>query len=110
MPGVSGNPGGRPPGRSVSARLRDLLEKGEIGGKPLKDGKQVADLLTEVILREALNGDYRFVEMVLNRTEGKVVENPAEPESSAVTPAAAARALKALNEPDGDPQQPAGDA
>jgi hypothetical protein len=29
---------------------------------------------------------------------------------SAVTPAAAARALKALNEPDGDPQQPAGDA
>lgn len=67
-----GNPGGRPTGRSVSARLRDLLQKGEINGKPIKDGKQVADLLAEVILKKSLSGDYKFVDLILNRTEGKV--------------------------------------
>jgi hypothetical protein len=76
MPGRSGNPGGMRPGtRSVTARLRDLLDKGEVGGKPIKDGRQVADLLSEVILKEALKGDYRFVAMILDRTEGKVPDS-----------------------------------
>lgn len=76
QPGQSGNPGGMRPGtRSVTSRLRDLLEKGEVGGKPIKDGRQVADLLAEVILKGALKGDYRFAAMVLDRTEGKVPDS-----------------------------------
>ena len=69
-----GNPGGRPRGRSVTARLRDLLDAVDIGGKPLPDGKQVADLLAEVLIKNALKGDHRFVATVLDRTEGRVVD------------------------------------
>ena len=64
-PGRSGNPGGRPSGRSILARLRDLLEQHELSGKPIKGDKQVADLLTEVILRKALEGDPRFIELAV---------------------------------------------
>lgn len=74
-PGNKANAAGMKPGTlSVSARLKALLEKGEINGQKIKDGKQVADLLTEVIVKQALKGDYRFAEMILNRTEGKVPE------------------------------------
>ncbi len=72
--GVSGNPGGRPRGRSVSARLRALLEGTAVGGKPLPDGKAVANLVAEVILTHALKGDPRFVALLLDRVEGKVKE------------------------------------
>lgn len=71
-PGNTAGAAGRPRGKSVTARLHALLEKGEINGKPLKDGKQVADLLAEVILRQALKGDHRFVTTLLERVEGKV--------------------------------------
>jgi hypothetical protein len=75
-PGVSANPGGRPKGRSLTARLRDLLDRNEIGGKPLKDGKQVADLVAEMIIRCALQGDFRFAKEILDRVDGKPKEAP----------------------------------
>ena len=68
-PGQSGNPGGRPKGRSIMARFRDLLDQVEIGGKPIKGGKQVADLIAETILRKTLEGDHRFVEIALKHSE-----------------------------------------
>lgn len=73
-PGQSGNPAGKQKGRSVTARLRDLLDAVELGGKEIPNGKQVADLLAEVILKNALKGDHRFVATVLDRTEGKVAD------------------------------------
>jgi Family of unknown function (DUF5681) len=71
-PGFCPNPGGRPKGRSITSRLRDLLDKSEIDGKPIKDGKQVADLVVDIIIRKAIDGDYRFVDLVMNRIEGKI--------------------------------------
>lgn len=76
-PGNKASPG-RPKGRSVTARLRDLLDAVEIGGRPLPDGKQVADLLAEVIVRNALKGDHRYVATVLDRVEGRVGDDRAE--------------------------------
>ena len=73
-PGQSGNPAGKARGRSVTSRLRDLLDAVELGGKPIPNGKQVADLLAEVIVKNALKGDHRFVATVLDRAEGKVVD------------------------------------
>jgi hypothetical protein len=67
-PETSGNPAGRPKGRSITARLRDILAAGELGGKSL-GGKQVADLLTDTILKGALKGDFRFVQFLIERTE-----------------------------------------
>jgi hypothetical protein len=71
-PGNCANPGGRPKGRSLTGRLRDLLDKKEINGKPIEDGKQVADLVAEVIVQKAVAGDIRFVNLMMDRIEGKV--------------------------------------
>jgi hypothetical protein len=71
-PGVSGNPNGRPKGRSLTARLRDLLDQYELEGERLPDGKQVADLVVEAIVKPALNGDIRHQQEILNRVDGKV--------------------------------------
>ena len=69
-----GNPGGRPKGSSVTGRLRDLLEKTEIKGQAIKDGKQVAHLVAEGMLKGVLKGDPRFVNILQDRLEGKVPE------------------------------------
>lgn len=65
-PGQSGNPGGRPKGTSITAILNRKLE--ELGD----DGKSRAEKIAEVIVREAESGDYKFVDMLLQRTEGKI--------------------------------------
>jgi hypothetical protein len=66
-PGQSGNPGGRPKGRSITASLRKLLEQ-EHNGKPL------AELMAERMVKEALSGKFPFLKEVLERTDGKVKE------------------------------------
>jgi Family of unknown function (DUF5681) len=70
--GNNANPNGRPRGRSIEARLRELLERTEINGKPLPGGKQVADLVAEALLKGALKGEIRHLQELLNRIEGKV--------------------------------------
>lgn len=68
QPGQSGNPAGRPKGRTVGAILRERLElaRDDDPATPL------AERVAEVIVKEALAGDIRFVELLLNRSEGKV--------------------------------------
>jgi hypothetical protein len=73
-PGQSGNPGGRPKGRSLTARLRDLLDQYELNGKRLPDGKQVADLVVEGLVLGAAKGGSRQLQEVFNRVEGKVTQ------------------------------------
>ena len=65
--GQSGNPGGRPKGRTVTAALRELATT-EHNGKPL------VDLLAERLMKEALSGKFTFAKEVLERRDGKVVE------------------------------------
>jgi hypothetical protein len=47
-------------------RLRDILESTD------KNGKTVADRIVEAIRDAAIGGDVRFVELILDRIEGKV--------------------------------------
>lgn len=68
-PGQSGNPGGRPKGTSITTILNRKLDELDPD-----DGKSRAEKVAEVIVREALAGDYRFVDMLLNRTEGKIAD------------------------------------
>jgi hypothetical protein len=70
-PGQSGNPGGRPKGVSLTSLIRGLLVKDELKGVSL-EGRKVADLLAATIVERAVAGDYRFVELVINRVDGKV--------------------------------------
>lgn len=63
--GQSGNPGGRPRGRSITARLREKLDA--------DDGK-LAELIVKVMIREAAKGKFQFAKEILERTEGKVAD------------------------------------
>jgi hypothetical protein len=70
-PGQSGNPGGRPKGQSITARLRAVLEQEH-------NGKALMDLLAERIAKEALAGKFHFVKEVLDRLDGRAKERPAD--------------------------------
>ena len=65
--GKSGNPGGRPKGKSVTAALRALAESEH-------NGKSVVELLAERLMREALSGKFPFAKEVLERLDGKVAD------------------------------------
>jgi hypothetical protein len=71
-PGQSGNPGGRPKGSTLTRLLAEALEKDRLNDKEMKDAKKVAEVLVEAILQKAIEGDYRFVELVINRIDGKI--------------------------------------
>ena len=67
-PGQSGNPGGRPKGSvSIEAELRRRLADGEAGEK------SVQGLVTQA-LRQALEGDYKFFNMILERIDGRIAD------------------------------------
>lgn len=69
-PGESGNPNGRPPNkRYLSELARDLLKtirKGDL------EGKTTDELVVLALIRKALSGDTRAIEMLHDWTEGKV--------------------------------------
>jgi hypothetical protein len=65
--GQSGNPGGRPKGRSLTAALRELVQQEH-------NGRQILDLIAERIVREALSGKYPFAREVLERLDGRTTE------------------------------------
>src|SRR4051794_29694595 len=73
-PGQSGNPKGRPPGRSFTAALNRMLESHQIGDTPMPDGKTVAEMVVKVWLCKVLGGDFQFFKELLDRTEGKVAD------------------------------------
>ena len=64
-PGESGNPNGRPKERPIAAELRKLLERDD--GAALK-------ALAAIAIKAALKGDYRWGRELLDRIDGKVVE------------------------------------
>jgi len=66
--GKSGNPGGRPRGESLTARLRRYLDGRD------KDGRHRAERLAQKIAELALSGGIQAIRLVLDRMEGKVTE------------------------------------
>jgi hypothetical protein len=54
-----------------------LLEGQELKGKPLEGGRKVADVLAETIVERATAGDFRFVQLVIDRLDGKVPDTMA---------------------------------
>lgn len=73
-PGRSGNPGGRPKGQSLTAAIREVLERTNEAGQSLRE------LLAERIVAQAIDGDVAAQKEVLNRLDGKATE-PAAPDS-----------------------------
>jgi len=67
-PGQSGNPGGRPKGTvSIESELRRRLADGE-------DGEKIVKGLVTQALRQALEGDYKFFNLILERIDGKIAD------------------------------------
>lgn len=68
MPGQSGNPGGRPKGRSIVARLRELIDESD------ESSECLARAIAKTGLDMAKAGDFRFWKEVLDRIDGKPPE------------------------------------
>ncbi len=64
-PGVSGNPGGRPKGVSLTARLREALDE-------LDGDKPKAHKLIDVLMTVAMKGDRQAIKDIMERVDGKV--------------------------------------
>jgi len=64
-PGQSGNPAGRPKGASVTARIKKIIEQNE---------GEIADALVKAAIKNALKGDFRFWNAIVERVDGKVTE------------------------------------
>lgn len=100
-PGQSGNPRGRPRGRTLTAILRDVLDSEEIDGKATPDGKDVARVFVEAVVGHAMRtGNPALVREILDRIDGKVSDhNATEDEGGGV------RSLRAaLHGLDDDPE------
>ncbi len=70
--GVSGNPGGRPKGRSLLAELRACLDETSLLDKPNPGGKTNRRLLAEMAIRHALAGKSVYFREIMNRIHGRV--------------------------------------
>ena len=71
-PGQSGNPAGRPPGiRYLSELARDILKQSRRGDT---DGKTTDELVVLALVKEALKGNTKAIEMLHDWTEGRVLD------------------------------------
>jgi hypothetical protein len=75
-PGQSGNPGGRPKGRSLTSILREKLDDVEVCNQPCPDGRTVGETLIEAMVAQALKGDATLMRTILERIDGKVSDRP----------------------------------
>ena len=64
-PGQSGNPKGRPKGSSITPRLKRIIEE---------NNGEIADALVKSAIKNALKGDFRFWNAIMERVEGKVAD------------------------------------
>ena len=56
----TGNAKGRPPGKSLTATLRDMLEMTTWNGERLPEGETIGHKLAEVMVNKALGGNFKF--------------------------------------------------
>ena len=75
--GVSGNPAGRPKGRSVLTKALTEIAEGfyptevELAESEGRDPRSRAELLAEVLFSKALKGDVAAAQLIYARVEGK---------------------------------------
>jgi hypothetical protein len=66
--GRSGNPGGRPKGKSITAALREL-------SLTEHNGKTLVQLLAERLYKDALSGKFPQAKEIIERLDGKVADH-----------------------------------
>lgn len=71
-PGQTGNPGGRPKGRSLTSILRQALDEVSIGGEIIPLGLTAGEYLVQTIINNATKGDATLAREIFQRVDGKV--------------------------------------
>lgn len=71
--GVSGNPGGRPKGRSILADLRAVLDETSMEGVPNRDSKTNRRMLAERIIKLAGKGNAAYGRLIFEYLYGKPI-------------------------------------
>lgn len=99
-PGESGNPGGRPKGRSVISVLRELLDAEYLCDQPVPGGRRVVDALAEVALAHAIKGKHHYFREIMDRLYGR----QAPDKQSAAAAREAAEEIDDSPPPDLDPE------
>ena len=66
-PGQSGNPGGRAKGKSITAELRKLLDKGTLA-------EDIAQVLINLAKDKGFKGNIPALKELLDRVDGKVLD------------------------------------
>ena len=64
-PGESGNPGGKPAGKSITAELRKMIDEGNTA-------EEIAKVLIDLAKSIGTRGQVPAIKELLERTEGKV--------------------------------------
>lgn len=67
QPGESGNPGGRPKGKSITAELRKLIDKGT-------NAEDMAQILYDLAKNKLDRSQIAALKELLDRTDGKVAD------------------------------------
>jgi len=67
VPGVSGNPNGRPKGKVLTELVRDKMEE-------IQDGLPVKDKIAVSLISLALAGNIKALELIWNYLDGKPVQ------------------------------------
>lgn len=102
-PGVSGNPNGRPAGRSIVKRCRELLEK-PANVEDYGDATNL-DLIAIELIRQAKAGDLKAITLLIERTEGKLPQPTTN--QTTLTVVDAMQAVEAIEKAmDGRPDEP----
>src|SRR3954471_13019930 len=77
--GQSGNPAGRPKRKTLGERIAHMLDRTELAGRTLPDGRCGAGPPARRIVEEALKGKFAFAKEILDRTEGRAPDQVAGP-------------------------------
>ena len=75
--GESGNPGGRPRGTSLTAKIRRALEAPDESNP----SRTMGDAIVEAMIHAARNGDVQVFKLLIERVDGRVAER-VEPETN----------------------------
>jgi hypothetical protein len=73
-PGLSGNPKGRPKRPPFSSQLLDVPVNGRLADLEPKETDSPIVIIAKLLVKRAIEGDYRFLKILLDRVDGRVTE------------------------------------
>ena len=83
QPGVSGNPAGRPRKFRIKEMLGEMVDE-EVRVKGSSDTVTVLEAILRKIVTKAITGDWKSIQFIAERTEGKPIQPIIEDEEAII--------------------------